>query len=132
MNYIPETVNIPTTIHLYGFSDGTPETYCFSFQRWLPPDTLNRMNKDGEAERAMKGISCLIKKTKIIYMTNTLSRRNQALYQKYNLDTNERRYNFLYDCAIGTMIGSNAAQFFNDEVYRQVKYVFEKNNTVCA
>lgn len=64
-------------------------------------------------------------KTKIIYITNTLT---QYDYERHIGERNERlRDFFIYDASIGSTIGPEIAQFFPYEVYKQVKYIFDKN-----
>lgn len=75
-------------------------------------------------DNRLSTIKNLLSSTKVIYMTNTL---NQYDYERHYIENYEHRRNFfIYDVSIGSTIGSDMGQFFVKEVYKQVKYVFDK------
>lgn len=82
-----------------------------------------------DLQRGIRGkgnrIAPLLRKTKVIYMTNTLS---QYDYERHisNKETRLRKP-FIYDVSIGSTLGSYGERYFPYEVYKQVKYVFDRD-----
>ena len=79
---------------------------------------------DSESLDARRGIVQLLRKTKIIYMSNTLTQRDYLLHSEPHRNERLRDF-FVYDCSLGATIGPNVAAFFPYEFYKQVKYVFD-------
>lgn len=101
------------TYHLRGFPEPEPEVCtCHSWQELAEASS-----------EASTQITRLLRKTKVVYLTNTL---NQHDYERHVGGRNERlRDYFVYDASIGATIGPDVSQFFPYEVYKQVKYVFD-------
>ena len=79
----------------------------------------------GKRNDGLESFSALLGRTKVVYMTNTLS---QLDYERHIGERNERlRDFFVYDASLGSTIGPDIARFFPYEVYKQVCYVFDKN-----
>lgn len=125
MDYAPLSTGITEAVRLEGFSEDSPQTTRFFFHKWLVP--FNNTDDNSEREHAKAGITRLLKGTKVIYMTNTLNKRDYELHQYDDPKRVDYRKLFVYDCAIGAMLRSNVSQFFANEIYKQVKYVFDSN-----
>lgn len=89
-----------------------------------PPKRFVVYNWSGFAENNDNDVAILLRKTKLIHITNTL---NQYDYERHITKQDERRRDFfVFDVSIGSSIGSDVGQYFLKEVYKQVKYVFDK------
>ena len=128
LDYVPNQINKYPEFQKNGFSDDCPKSFRFFFR---DPKDLNEScgdeirNSKNDYSYAKDRIIRLLKRTKIVYMTNTLTKRDYLL----NLDSksyDRRRDKFIYDCSLGAKIGSNISSFFAYEIYRQVKYVFDR------
>ena len=74
-------------------------------------------------KEAAEAISALLK-TKLIYLTNTLSQQD---YERSRGEENRRlRDYFVYDVSLGSIIGQDIARYFPYEVYKQVCYIFDR------
>ncbi len=117
LNYVPESQseNNPANPEMKGFTTVHPLVFsCHSWKEFANAQDPYR-----------NAIANLLKKTKIIYLTNTLT---QYDYEQHIEEQNERRrHYFIYDVSLGSVIGENVGKFFPYEVYKQVKYVFDKN-----
>lgn len=71
-------------------------------------------------------LAALLNRTKLIYMTNTLTQRDFERNQGWN-DPQRQRSAFVYDCSTGAAVGGEIAQYFPHEVYKQVRYVFDRS-----
>lgn len=84
-----------------------------------------RQNSSGELDERLEKFLALLGKTKVIFLTNTLSQHD---YERHIGEKNERlRDFFVYDISLGSMIGPDVTQFFPYEVYKQVCYVFDRD-----
>ena len=104
----------------------------FSFHDWsaLYADAKSIEWKEKEQDlRARDEIKKLLTKTKVVYMTNTLNQRDFARHTSQEANQRLRDF-FVYDCSLGATVGPDIAQFFPYEVYKQVKYVFDRNQRV--
>ena len=100
----------------------------FSFYDWsaLYADAKSIEWKEKEQDlRARDEIKKLLTKTKVVYMTNTLNQRDFARHTSQEANQRLRDF-FVYDCSLGATVGPDIAQFFPYEVYKQVKYIFDK------
>lgn len=99
--------------------------------------SLIRLDKNEEINDCSE-INVELLKTKLVFLTNTLNRSDFERGQH----TYDRRYNFLYDCSLGSWITTDVksdvnheyrnrdnqiglSTYFFYETYRQVKYVFD-------
>ena len=132
MDYSPQTAQQnPARLDNSYYKEGIKHL-TFSFHDWsaLYPDAKSIEWKGKEqAMRARDEIRKLLTKTKVVYMTNTLNQRDFARHTSQK--TNQRlRDFFVYDCSLGATVGPDISQFFPYEVYKQVKYVFDRNQRV--
>ena len=115
LSYTPTEEETRDPILMKGFSNCVPLVYSCTDREWLYIDQ-NKICTD---------IRSLLSKTKVIHMTNTL---NQYDYERNSEEQNDHaRDSFIFDVSIGATIGHDAGQFFLHEIYKQVKYVFDKN-----
>lgn len=114
LDYAPAGWTGKKPMRTEGFSE--QEAHIFSCRNWK--EFAEPKNAAGKA------IAALLLKTKVIYLTNTLT---QYDYERHLGEKNERlRDFFIYDASVGSTIGPEIAQFFSYEIYKQVKYVFDK------
>lgn len=126
-DYVPSSIKSVPQFKKIGFSEDHPKTFHFFFCNPAELIELNRKTitySKPEQSYAEKRILSLLKNTKIIYMTNTLTKRDYILNNNSEMFDRRRDF-FVYDCSLGAKIGSNISHFFAYEVYRQVKYVFD-------
>lgn len=117
LSYIPTGENAHKSVHIEGFSNNEPLIYGV-----IKLDQLF-IDKD----RTSKDIRELILKTKVIHITNTL---NQYDYERnIGKQYENSRDCFVFDVSIGATIGPEVGRFFPYEIYKQVKYVFDKNQS---
>lgn len=117
LSYMPMQETKTKPIQTEGFSGNEPLLY--SSTDW------SQLFK--EKTEASEDIQSFLLKTKVIHITNALS---QYDYERSIEKQNEglRDY-FIFDVSIGATIGPQVGQFFPYEVYKQVKYVFDKNQS---
>lgn len=116
LSHIPPSIKRDKPLLWEGFDNNQPNVL-----RSYGWGTFEKQDK-----KRAKIISDLLLKTKLIYMTNTL---NLYDYERCVAKQNERQRDcFIYDVSIGAAMGcnANASAFFLTEFYKQVKYIFDK------
>lgn len=63
--------------------------------------------------------------TKIIYINNTLTQKDYEKHQGQDPNS-RRRTSFIYDCSSGAVLSQGLNQYFSYEVFKQVEYVFDR------
>lgn len=111
VNYAPDNYAGRLFIFTEGFYENQLHIYSWSNWKNITSD-IDRYN-----------IINLLQKTKVIYMTNSLSQYDYEWYSKEAW----LRESFIYNASIGSTLSMFGSQFFLYEVYKQVKYVFDKN-----
>lgn len=92
------------------------QLYLFTF-RGLEEFTARKDKKWGKIAKSLL-------KTKVIYMTNTLT---QYDFERSVEQHGERRRDFfIYDVSMGSIIGRDVGEFFSYEIYKEVKYAFDR------
>lgn len=111
LSYIPTREEETRPIQMDGFTDKRPLQY-------------NAADWSRELGTGKDILQSYLLKTKLIHITNTLS---QYDYERNIKKTEQLRDYFIYDVSLGAAIGQDVNQFFSYDVYKQVKYVFDKN-----
>lgn len=115
IDYMPEVWISKGTIKIEGFYASQPQVLsCKSRNAFIL-----------SPEHVVKDIEALLKKLKVVYLSNTLT---QYDYEHHKGKVNSRQRNaFIYNASIGAYIGRDVdiARFFPAEIYRQAQYVFE-------
>lgn len=102
---------------LVGFSE--EKTVVFQCRRWK--------NAIIAYDENWKRITSLLLTTKVIYFTNALS---QFDYEQHKGDQGGHlRDSFIYDASTGASMGTNLTGYFPNEVYKQVRFVFNSRQT---
>ena len=128
-DYNPNQVKSYPKFEKNGFSNNCPKSFRFFFSSPKELIESNRSQiKDSiiNCSYARDRIIALLKKTKIVYMTNTLTKRDYNFRIDSSPDGRRSDF-FVYNCSLGAKISSNVSSFFAYEIYRQVQYVFDEN-----
>ena len=117
LHYFPNAKNKALSIDTKGFYENQIQKYlCHNWKE---------LNLGGNRKK-YSALTTLLRKTKVIYMTNTLS---QYDYERHLKEEDEKRLRdlFIYNVSVGSTIGLHGDRFFLYETYKQVKYVFDKD-----
>ncbi len=73
-------------------------------------------------------IAMILRRTKVAYMTNTLNQYDYERHYERHIEEKAIRLRdpFIYDVSIGSALGTYEDRYFLYEIYKQVKYVFDR------
>lgn len=100
---------------------------CESNEKKRNDETAHIIRGKKDIRKISKWFKKLFKDLKIIYMMNNPTQRDYE--RNLNRQDGGLRHYFVYDCSIGANLGGQISQFFPYEVYKQVRYLFDGNQT---